>query len=81
MAGQNAIMNGNAEIEDHFNCEYTDASTDSGLITDGNHWKKLMSLGVFGFSYSIIFQQLRLYWVTVLAILLSIRFWENIISR
>lgn len=43
MAGQNAIMNGNAEIEDHFNCEYTDASTDSGLITDGNHWKKLMS--------------------------------------
>lgn len=75
MAGQNAIMNGNAEIEDHFNCEYTDASTDSGLITDGNHWKKLMSLGVFGFSYSIIFQQL------LLPILLSIRFWENIISR
>lgn len=60
-AGQNAIMNGNAEIEDHLNCEYTDASTDSGLITDGNHWKKLMSLGVFGLSYSIIFQQLRLY--------------------
>lgn len=75
MAGQNAIMNGNAEIEDHLNCEYTDASTDSGLITDGNHWKKLMSLGVFGFSYSIIFQQL------LLPILLSIRFWENIISR
>ena len=37
MAGQNSIMNGNAEIEDHLNCEYADASTDSGLIADCNH--------------------------------------------
>lgn len=35
--GQNSIMNGNTEIEDHLNCEYTDAGTDSGLFTDYNH--------------------------------------------
>lgn len=55
MVGQNVIMNGNVEIEDYFNCEYIDVSIDFGFIIDGNYWKKLMFLGVFGFSYSIIF--------------------------
>jgi len=42
MAGQNSIMNGNAEIEDHLNCgEYADASTDAGLVTVCNHDKNV----------------------------------------
>lgn len=42
MAGQNPIMNGNAEIEDHLNCgEYAEASTDSGLVADCNHYKNI----------------------------------------
>ena len=42
MAGQNSIVNGNAEIEDHLNCgEYISTSTDSSLITGCNHDKNI----------------------------------------
>lgn len=51
-------MNGTAEIEDHLNCgEYTDASTDTGLITALIRIITEVSLGGPR-AISIIFQQL-----------------------